>query len=129
MNIEKIISFCYYSLIIVLIFLYLAPPSIMAFLFRTDPEIALYPSYKIGLSIYHLIFIFILTLLGFLKSSSKRNISFLFFLIFSIEILHFILPYRSFELKDYLGNISGFFSAFLIFYLIRFLINKFSFTK
>ena len=129
MKSEKIISFCYYSLIIVLIFLYLAPPSIMAFLFRTDPEIALYPSYKIELSIYHLIFIFILTLLGFLKSSSKRNISFLFFLIFSIEILHFILPYRSFELKDYLGNISGFFSAFLMFYLIRFLINKFTFTK
>ena len=101
----------------------------MSFLFRTDPEIALYPSYKIGLSIYHLIFIFILTLLGFLKSSSKRNISFLFFLILSIEILHFILPYRSFELKDYLGNISGFFSAFLMFYLIRFLINKFTFTK
>ena len=129
MNSEKIISFCYYSLIIVLIFLYLSPSSIMEFLFRTDPEIALYPSYKIGLSIYHFIFIFILTLLGFFKSFSKRNISFLFFLTLSIEILHLILPYRSFELEDYLGNISGFFLAFLMFYLIRFLINKFTFTK
>ena len=128
MSSEKIISICYYSLIILLIFLYLAPPSIMAFLFRIDPEITL-PSYKIGLSIYHLIFIFILTLLGLLKSFSKRNIFFLFFLIFSIEILHFILPYRSFELKDYLGNISGIFSALFMFYLIRFFTKKFTFSK
>ena len=119
MIIKKTILTGYYFSIIILLTLYTIPPYILAFFFKVDPTITLVPSKKIGVSIYHFISVFIFTNLGYFANNSKLNLLIIFILSFTLEFLHYFLPYRSFEMKDFFGNMSGFLVAIIIIIIIK----------
>ena len=98
---------------------------------------SLYPGNIIGLLIYgsaryepqitrdflyistnHLYVYFLISVLGFfsyLKDNKfKLIIIYLFFLSFILEILHFVIPERGFEISDLVGNILGVLIAYIV---------------
>ena len=76
--------------------------------FSIQPNIIANP---IGTSINHLICFFYLSAMGFFSffkdAQFKKVFIFLFLLAGILEILHFIVPKRSFELVDLIANIVG----------------------
>ncbi len=119
-NIVKLIRYLYYLSLIVLFILYLFPGSIIGYIFygnlTKQPNLIDNP---FGTSINHFFYFFYLTILAsFFITEKKKLISFSFILFISIflEIFHFIIPNRSFELKDLIANISG---VLLVFIFLR----------
>ena len=102
-----------------LIVISLWPGSLLGFLFYGDwglqPNLVEYP---FGTTINHFIYYFYLSLLGFfiyLKNENFKKLVYgLFFLSITLELLHFIIPNRSFELVDLVGNIFGVMVAYLV---------------
>ena len=102
-----------------LIIISLWPGSLLGFLFYGDfgqqPNLVENP---FGTTINHFIYYFYLSLLGFfiyLKNENFKKLVYgLFFLSITLELLHFIIPNRSFQLADLLGNIFGVMVAYLV---------------
>ena len=102
-----------------LIVISLWPGSLLGFLFYGDwglqPNLVKNP---FGTTINHFIYYFYLSLLGFfiyLKNENFKKLVYgLFFLSITLELLHFIIPNRSFQLADLLGNIFGVMVAYLV---------------
>jgi len=121
-NILKFIIYLYYLSLIMLLIIYLFPGSIIGYLLYADlskqPNFVANP---IGTSINHFFYFFYLTLLGLIFNLSEKKFinSFLFLFTLScfLELLHFFVPNRAFELKDLLANSIGVISIFLIFKL------------
>ena len=71
-----------------------------------------------GTTINHFIYYLYVSLLGFfvyLKSANfKKLVYWLLFLSIILELLHYIIPNRSFQLGDLIGNILGVIVAYLI---------------
>ena len=102
-----------------LIVISLWPGSLLGFLFYGD--LGLQPNLvenPFGTTINHFIYYFYLSLLGFfiyLKNENFKKLVYgLFFLSITLELLHFIIPNRSFQLADLLGNIFGVMVAYLV---------------
>ena len=80
-------------------------------------------SNPIGTSINHLVFFFYLSILGFIFRSNQRkfinSFSFLFLISIILELLHYFIPNRAFEINDLYANISGVLLAYLIFKLFN----------
>jgi VanZ family protein len=123
-NILKSIICLYYLSLVFLLFIYLFPGSIIGYLLYGDlgkqPNLIRNP---IGTSINHFFYFFYLTFLGIIYNLIKRkfinSFFFLFFLSFSLELLHFFIPNRAFELNDLLANSVGVISVFFLFKLWR----------
>ena len=121
-NISKSIVYLYYLSLVVLLFIYLFPGSIIGYLLYGDlgkqPNLVNNP---IGTSINHFFYFSYLFLLGLIYNLSEKKFinSFLFLSILSffLELLHFFTPNRVFELNDLLANIVGVISIFLLFKL------------
>ena len=121
-NILKFIIYLYYLSLIMLLIIYLFPGSIIGYLLYADlskqPDFVANP---IGTSINHFFYFFYLTLLGLIFNLSEKkfinSFLFLFFLSFFLELLHFFIPNRAFELNDLLANIVGVVSIFFLFTL------------
>jgi len=121
-NILKSIIYLYYLSLIFLLLIYLFPGSIIGYLLYGDlgkqPNIVSNP---IGTSINHFFYFFFLTFLGLTYNLSQKKFTnsflFLFVLSFLLEILHFFMPNRAFELHDLLANIVGVLSIFFLFKL------------
>ena len=102
-----------------LIVISLWPGSLLGFLFYGDwglqPNLVKNP---FGTTINHFIYYFYLSLLGFfiyLKNENFKKLVYgLFFLSITLELLHLIIPNRSFQLTDLLGNIFGVTVAYLV---------------
>ena len=102
-----------------LIVISLWPGSLLGFLFYGDwglqPNLVKNP---FGTTINHFIYYFYLSLLGFfiyLKNENFKKLVYgLFFLSIALELLQFIIPNRSFQLADLLGNILGVMVAYLV---------------
>ena len=102
-----------------LIVISLWPGSLLGFLFYGDfglqPNLVENP---FGTTINHFIYYFYLSLLGFfiyLKNEYFKKLVYgLFFLSIALELLQFIIPNRSFQLVDLLGNIFGVMVAYLV---------------
>ena len=102
-----------------LIVISLWPGSLLGFLFYGDwglqPNLVENPY---GTTINHFIYYVYLSLLGFfiyLKNENFKKLVYgLFFLSIILELLHFIIPNRSFQLADLLGNIFGVMVAYLV---------------
>ena len=102
-----------------LIVISLWPGSLLGFLFYGDwglqPNLVENPY---GTTINHFIYYIYLSLLGFfiyLKNENFKKLVYgLFFLSIILELLHFIIPNRSFQLADLLGNIFGVMVAYLV---------------
>ena len=125
-NILKLIVYLYYLSLVFLLIIYLFPGSIIGYFLYGDmnkqPSLVSSP---IGTSINHFFYFTYLTFLGLIYNLSKKKFinSFLFLFILSIllELLHFFIPNRAFELNDLLSNIMG---ILIIFFLSK-LVKKF----
>ena len=117
----------YFSFIILLI-LYLFPGSLIGYFLYDNlgkqPDLITNP---IGTSINHLIFFFILSIFGFIFRSKQKKLinsfSFLFLLSIFLELAHFFIPNRAFELNDLYANSLGVLLAFFILKIFKKLRN------
>ena len=121
-NILKSIVYLYYLSLVVLLIIYLYPGSIIGYLLYADlgkqPSLINNP---IGTAINHFFYFFYLTFLGLIYNLREKKFIngffFLFLLSFFLELLHFFIPNRAFELNDLLANIIGVLSILFLFTL------------
>ena len=121
-NILKLIIYLYYLSLVLLLLIYLYPGSIVGYLLYGNlgkqPNLIDNP---IGTSINHFFYFFYLAFLGIIYNLSEKkfinSFLFLFILSFFLELLHFLIPNRAFELNDLLANTVGVVSIFFLFTL------------
>ena len=115
----KILKFIFHISVLFLIIISLWPGSLLGYLFYSDwgqqPNLIQNP---FGTTINHYIYYFYVSLLGFFIYSKTENfkklVYGLFFLSVILELLHFIIPNRSFEIGDLIGNILGIMVAYSV---------------
>ena len=115
-----IFKYLFYFSLIVLLILYLFPGSLIGYLlygnFGKQPDLISNP---IGTSINHLIFFFYVSIIGFIFRINQKtflnSFSFLFLVSITLELLHYLIPNRAFELNDLYANSLGVLLAYLIF--------------
>ena len=108
----KFLKLIFQVSVIFLIIISLYPGSLIGYLFYRDwgaePNLVTNPY---GTAANHLFFYTCISLLGFflyLKNQNFQKLVYgLFFLSIILEILHFIIPNRAFELTDLIANILG----------------------
>ena len=118
-NALKLIKYLYYLSLIALFILYLFPGSLIGYLFYGDfgkqPDLIPNP---IGTSINHALAFFYLSILGLTScirdKSFNQTLIFLIFLSIILELSHYFIPNRSFELLDLFGNLLGALLAIII---------------
>ena len=118
-NILKFIFYLYYLSLVFLLIIYLFPGSIIGYLLYGNlgkqPNLINNP---IGTTINHFFYFFYLTFLGIIYNLNEKkfinSFLFLFILSFFLELLHFFIPNRAFELNDLLANITGVVSIFFL---------------
>ena len=119
-NILLYVKYLFYFSFIILLIIYLFPGSLIGFFLYGNlgrqPDLISNP---LGTSINHLIFFFYLSILGFfLRNNHKKfvnSFSFLFLISIILELLHFFIPNRAFELNDLYANSLGVLMAYFIF--------------
>ena len=121
-------KYLFYFSFIILLILYLYPGSLIGyFLYGDMGEQPDFISNPIGTSINHLVFFFYLSILGFIFRSNKRkfvnSFSFLFLISIILELLHYFIPNRAFELNDLYANSLGVLLAYFIFKLFKKITN------
>ena len=127
-TILKSTIYLYYLSLIALLILYLFPGSIIGYFLYGDlsiqPDLIKNP---IGTSINHFFYFFFLTFLSSIfNSNNKKFINSIFFLItlsIILELLHFIIPNRAFELNDVMANSAGVVCVYFLFFLKKKLIK------
>ena len=115
----KFLKFIFYISVLFLIIISLYPGSLLGYLFYGDlehqPDLIENP---FGTAINHFIYYTYVSLLGFFLYSSSQNFKKLVYSLFSLsiilEVFHFIVPNRSFEIEDLFGNILGVVVAYSI---------------
>ena len=115
----KFLKFIFHISTLFLIIISLYPGSLLGYLFFSDlsqqPDVIKNP---FGTTINHFIYYVYLSLLGFflyLKNQSFQKLVYgLFFLSAILEVLHLIIPGRSFQLGDLIGNILGVLVAYFV---------------
>ena len=129
----KYINYLYlFSLLVILIF-YLFPGDIVSYFmyrnFDTKHNLTQNPIVQGlhffintgGYSINHILAFSYITTGGLLTYFKKKNfyigVSFFIFLSIFLELIHFIIPNRAFELNDLIANIAGVVSIFFLFKL------------
>ena len=121
-------KYLFYFSLIVLLILYLFPGSLIGYLlygnFGKQPDLISNP---IGTSINHLIFFFYVSIIGFIFRINQKtflnSFSFLFLVSITLELLHYLIPNRAFELNDLYANSLGVLLAYLIFKFFKKLKN------
>ena len=116
-------KFLFYLCNLILIFLYLFPGSVLGWFLYNDlssqPQIT--PDFIISTN--HFYAFLILSIVGFFtfnKSSNFIYISFyLIFLSLVLEIMHYLIPERSFQFSDLFGNLLGVIIVIIIFYFFK----------
>ena len=121
-------KYLFYFSFIFLLILYLFPGSLIGyFLYGNLGKQPDFISNPIGTSINHLIFFFFLSILGFIfRNNQKKSInsfSFLFLISIILELLHYFIPNRAFELNDLYANSLGVMLAFFMFKFFKKLQN------
>ena len=119
----------FYILNLSLIILYVFPGSLLGCIFLEDCKIQPQITSDFIISSNHFYSFGLLTIVSIFTyfSSKKLNIVF-YYLIFSsviLEILHLIIPERSFQWSDLFGNLAG----VIIVILINITINKYGSSK
>ena len=122
------LKYLFYFSFIILLILYLFPGSLIGYFLYGDlgkqPNLISNP---IGTSINHLIFFFYLSILGFLLRNNYKkfinSFSFLFLISIILELLHYFIPNRAFELNDLYANSLGVLMAYFIFKIYKKLKN------
>lgn len=115
----KFLKSIFHISILSLIIISLYPGSLLGYLFYGDlgkqPDLIENPY---GTTINHFMYYLYVSLLGFFlylrTESFKKLVYVLFFFSIILEILHLIVPNRSFQLSDLLGNILGVVVAYFV---------------
>ena len=115
----KILNYIFHISVIFLIIISLWPGSILGyFLYRDWGQQPNLVSNPYGTTINHFIYYFYVSLLGFFIYLKNKNFKILvyglFFLSITLEIFHFIIPNRSFQLEDLFANIFGVMVAYFV---------------
>ena len=115
----SISKYLFYFSFIILLILYLFPGSLIGyFLYSNLGQQPDFISNPVGTSINHLVFFFYLSILGFIFRSNQRkfinSFSFLFLISIILEVLHYFVPNRAFELNDLYANSLGVLLAYFI---------------
>ena len=118
------VRYLYYLSLVSLLILYLFPGSLIGYFLygnlAQQPDLIPNP---IGTSINHAIAFFYLTALGLITYLKEKNYSKTLFLLLSLSILleisHFIIPNRSFQLLDLFANLLGTLLAIVIIFLYK----------
>jgi len=105
--------------VLFLIIISLFPGSLLGYFFYDDfgkqPDVIKNP---FGTTINHFICYFCISLLGMIVYLKEENfikmVYGLFFLSIILEVLHFVVPNRSFQTEDLLGNIFGVIVAYSV---------------
>ena len=108
----KFLKSIFHISVLFVIIISLYPGSLLGYLLYGDwgqqPNLIKNP---FGTTINHFIYYFYVSLLGFFLYSRSENFTKLvyglFFLSVILELFHFIIPNRSFQLSDLIGNILG----------------------
>ena len=108
----KFLKSIFHISVLFLIIISLFPGSLLGYLLYGDwgqqPNLIKNP---FGTTVNHFIYYFYVSLLGFFLYSRSENFTKLvyglFFLSVILELFHFIIPNRSFQLGDLIGNILG----------------------
>ena len=107
----------FHILNVIFILLYVYPGSILGFLvygnFNQQPQI----TSDFIVSSNHVYAFIILSIVGYLnyyKTNTLFIISYLFSISIFLEVLHIVIPNRSFQFSDLFGNILGVLLAFLV---------------
>ena len=118
----RYIKINFHILNILLILFYLFPGSILGCIFYNDCSIQPKLTRDFLVSSNHLYAFILLSTLGFLSYSKNIKKIFLYLLSISIilELLHFIVPNRSFQFSDLFGNMAGVLICILILILFNF---------
>ena len=117
-------KYLFFFSFIILLILYLFPGSLIGyFLYGNLSKQPDFISNPIGNSINHLVFFFYLSILGFIFRSNQKkfinSFSFLFLISIILELLHFFIPNRAFELNDLYANSLGVLLAYFMLKLFR----------
>lgn len=115
----KFLKFIFHISTLLLIIISLYPGSLLGYLLYDDlsqqPDLIKNP---FGTTINHFIYYVYVSLLGFflyLKNQIFQKLVYaLFFLSAILEVLHLIIPNRSFQLGDLIGNILGVSVAYFV---------------
>ena len=115
----KFLKFFFHISILFLIIVSLYPGSLLGYLFYGDwsqqPNLIENP---FGTAINHFIYYVCVSLLGFFLYSRSENfeklVYGLFFLSIILEVFHFVIPNRSFQLNDLIANILGVLVAYFL---------------
>ena len=109
----------------VLIILYLYPGSILGWFLYSDASLQPQITSNLNLivSSNHVYAFLILSLIGFFtyKKSEKLNFLSIYLILLSIilEIMHYLIPERTFEFSDLFGNLIGVIIVLIIFYVYK----------
>ena len=116
---NKVLKSIFHISVLFLIVISLWPGSLIGFLLYKDwsqqPDLIQNP---FGTAINHFICYAFISLLGlfiYIKNENFKKLVYgLFFLSTTLEIFHFIIPNRSFQLQDLLANIFGVMVAYFV---------------
>ena len=119
----------FYFLNVILIFLYLFPGSLLGIIIYDNKKIQPQLTPDFFISSNHFYVFILISIIGFLSFIKKKHIRFLaiYLILLSIilETFHLIIPERSFEWSDLLGNLLGVF----IVIISNILIKKYGYFK
>ena len=108
---------------VIFILLYVYPGSILGFLlygnYNQQPQIT--PDFIVSSNhVYAFIILSIFGFINYYKTNKLLIISYLFSISIFLEVLHIVIPNRSFQFSDLFGNILGVLLAFFIVKLLNY---------
>ena len=119
----------FYSLNLILIFVYLFPGSLLGWIIYNDIKIQPQFTSNFIISSNHFYVFILLSIVGFLTfykfNETKILIIYLLVLSIILEVFHLLIPERSFQLQDLFGNIFG----VIVVIFIKKIINKYGLFK
>ena len=115
----KFLKYIFHISVLFLIIISLYPGSLLGYFFYNDlsrqPNLVTNP---FGTSINHFACYLYISLLGFFLYLKNQNFQKLVYLLFFLSVIlegfHFIIPNRSFQLSDLIGNILGVIVAYFV---------------
>ena len=117
----KFIKISFYISNLVLLIFYLFPGSILGCFFYNDCKIQPQLTRDFIISSNHLYAFLIFSFLGIL--SFRKHLKEISYYLFSVsiflELMHYIIPNRSFELADLLGNVLGVILSLILYKFLK----------
>ena len=115
------IIFYFFNLILILLYLY--PGSLLGRLIYGNEKIQPQITADFIISSNHFYVFILVSIIGFLSfikiNQIKILIRYLIVLSLSLELLHLIIPERSFQLSDLFGNLLGVLIILILFYFFK----------